>query len=159
MATQDDVRRIALALPGVVEDEGFAFSVAAAPKSKHIVWTWKERVDPKKARVPNPKVIAVRVANEIDKQALLSVDDRKFFTEPHYNGYPAVLVHLDEVTAAELEPLIREAWRCRAPKHLLEGTPRSSAKTTGRATKAKAPAKPKAKRPSPTKGSVRNRSR
>jgi hypothetical protein len=37
---------------------------------------------------------------------------------PHYDGYPAVLVNLEEVTAAELEPLIREAWRCRAPKQL-----------------------------------------
>lgn len=124
MATQDDVRRIALALPGVVEEAGyFAFNVAAAKKAKNIVWTWRERVNPKKSRVPNPKVVAIRVANELEKQALLSADERKFFTEPHYDGYPAVLVNLEEVTVAELEPLIREAWRCRAPQHLVDGTP------------------------------------
>ena len=119
MATQDDVRRIALALPGVVEEAGyFGFNVAAASKQRHIVWAWRERIHPKKARVPSTKVVAIRVANELEKQALLSADERKFFTEPHYDGYPAVLVNLDEVTAAELEPLIREAWRCRAPKQL-----------------------------------------
>jgi len=135
MATQDDVRRIALALPGVVEEAGFSFCVAAVTKQKHIVWTWKERIHPKKARVPNHEVIAVRVANELEKQALLSADERKFFTEPHYDGYPAVLVNLEAVNAAELEPLIREAWRCRAPKHLQDGTPPKSAKATGPGTK------------------------
>lgn len=124
MASQDDVRRIALALPGVVEEAtGFAFNVEAASKQKTIVWAWRERIHPKKSRVPSTKVVAIRVANELEKQALLSADERKFFTEPHYDGYPAVLVNLDEVTAFELEPLIREAWRCRAPKHLLEGAP------------------------------------
>jgi hypothetical protein len=119
MATQDDVRRIALALPGVVEEAGsFGFDVAAATKQRHIVWAWRERIHPKKSRVPSTKVVAIRVANELEKQALLSADERKFFTEPHYDGYPAVLVNLEEVTAAELEPLFREAWRCRAPKQL-----------------------------------------
>ncbi len=129
MATQDDVRRIALALPGVVEEDGgFAFNVAAAAKQKNIVWAWRERIHPKKSRVPSTKVIAVRVANELEKQALISADERKFFTETHYDGYPAVLVNLDEVTVAELEPLILEAWRCRA-------------------TPAKAASKPKAPKP------------
>lgn len=117
MATQDDVRRIALALPGVVaEATGFAFNVAAAKKAKHIVWAWRERIHPKKSRVPSTKVVAIRVANELEKQALLSADEAKFFTEPHYDGYPAVLVNLDQVTVDELESLIREAWRCRAPE-------------------------------------------
>jgi hypothetical protein len=46
----------------------------------------------------------------------LALDSKKFFTEPHYNGFPAVLVRLAEVTARELRPLITEAWRCQAPK-------------------------------------------
>jgi hypothetical protein len=146
MATQADVRRIASELPGVSEEPGrFAFHVGAPGKQKHFVWVWLERVAPKKARVPNPGVIAIRVANELEKQALLSADETKFFTEPHYDGYPAVMVNLDQVTAAELEPLIREAWRCRAPKHLLDGT--AAKQTTG----TKRTSKPTSKRTSGTK--------
>ena len=116
MATQADVRRIALALPNVEETDGrFAFSVMNKGKLKGFVWVWMERVDPKKARVPNPKVLAVRVANLGQKDALLAAEPVKFFTEPHYNGFPAVLVRLDAVTAADLKVLIAEAWRCQAP--------------------------------------------
>lgn len=116
MATQADVRRIALSLPQTEEaTDRFAFSVRNKDKLKGFVWVWLERVAPKKARVPNPGVIAVRVANLGQKELLLSADRAKFFTEPHYNGYPAVLVRLDAVSVADLEMLIEEAWRCQAP--------------------------------------------
>jgi hypothetical protein len=116
MATQTDVRRIALSLPAVEPVSGrFAFSVRNKGKLKAFVWVWKERVTPKKPRVPNFEVIAVRVANLDDKARLLAADAAKFFTEPHYNGFPAVLVRLKDVTAAELKTLITEAWRCQAP--------------------------------------------
>jgi hypothetical protein len=117
MATQADVRRIALSLPETEEAPNhFAFSVRNKGKLKGFVWVWMERVDPKKARVPQPKVIAVRVASLEDKDILLALDPKKFFTEPHYNGFPAVLVRLPAVSARELKPLITEAWRCQAPK-------------------------------------------
>ncbi|HEX4602337.1 MAG TPA: hypothetical protein VH116_13150 [Gemmatimonadales bacterium] len=77
-----------------------------------------ERVAPKQARVPQPKVIAVRVSSLDDKHILLALDPVKFFTEPHYNGFPAVLVRLPAVTRQELKPIITEAWRCQAPKTL-----------------------------------------
>jgi len=116
MATQADVRRIALSLPGTVEATGrFAFSVRNRDKLKGFAWVWMERVDPRKARVPQPAVIALRVANLDDKEFLLSLDPARFFTEPHYNGFPAVLVRLAAVTVRELRPLITEAWRCQAP--------------------------------------------
>ena len=119
MATQADVRRIALSLPETEETQHhFAFSVRTKGKLKRFVWVWMERIAPKKARVPQPKVIAVRVANLFDKDFLLSLDPAKFFTEPHYDGFPAVLVRLSAVTARELRPLITEAWRCQAPKSL-----------------------------------------
>jgi len=117
MASQADVRRIALSLPGTEETPGhFAFSVRNKGKLKGFVWVWMERVTPKKPRVPQPKVIAVRVANLFDKDLLLGVDPEKFFTEPHYDGFPAVLVRLPAVTARELRPILTEAWRCLAPK-------------------------------------------
>lgn len=126
MATQADVRRIALSLPETEESpDRFAFSVRNKDKLKGFVWVWLERLEPKKARVPQPKVIAVRVASLDDKEFLLGLDSEKFFTEPHYNGYPAVLVRLSAVTVRELRPLITEAWRCQAPRNLVPGVKRT----------------------------------
>lgn len=121
MATQADVRRIALSLPETEEEANhFAFSVRNKGKLKGFVWVWLERVVPKKPRVPQPKVIAVRTASLDDKEFLLSLDGDKFFTEPHYNGFPAVLVRLPAVTVRELRSIITEAWRCQAPRSLYE---------------------------------------
>jgi hypothetical protein len=119
LASQADVRRIALSLPETEEASNhFAFSVRNKGKLKGFVWVWLERIAPKRARVPQPKVIALRVASLFDKDFLLGLDPEKFFTEPHYDGFPAVLVRLPAVTARELRPLITEAWRCQAPKNL-----------------------------------------
>ena len=119
MATQADVRRIALSLPDTVEaKDHFAFSVMNRGKAKGYAWAWNERIHPKKPRVPNPGVLAVRVASQADKEMLLAPDVDKFFTEPHYNGFPAVLVRLSAVDRAELEALLTSAWRCQAPRAL-----------------------------------------
>lgn len=108
-----------MSLPAVQEVRGrFAFEVMNKGKLKGFVWVWLERVDPKKPRVPNPGVIAVRVANLSQKDLMIANDPVKFFTEPHYNGYPAVLVRLNAVKVADLKPLITEAWACMAPKAL-----------------------------------------
>jgi len=115
MATREDVRRIALSLPEAREEPGFAFSVAG----KGFAWPWLERLDPKRARVPNPDAIGVRVANELEKQALLGLDPEVFFTEPHYNGYAAVLVRIPAIDLDLLEKVLTDAWRCRAPKKLV----------------------------------------
>lgn len=120
MATQEDVRRIALSLPETVQgEEGFGFSVLNRGKHKGFAWVWQERIEPKKPRVPNPEVIALRVADEAEKEMLLGVDSEKFFTEPHYNGFPAILVRLPAIEVSELEELITEAWRCQAPRALV----------------------------------------
>lgn len=120
MATQDDVRRIALDLPGTSESENhFAFSVHNRGKEKGFVWAWNERVHPKKPRIPNPDVVAIRVADVHEKEALLASGESHFFTEPHYNGYPAILVRLSLIEVDELEELIIDAWRCMAPRELV----------------------------------------
>lgn len=120
MADQDDVRRIAIALPGALEVAGrFAFAVPNRGKEKAFAWVWMERIDPKKARVPQPAVLAVRVANEEAKQFLIGAMPDIFFTEPHYNGFPAVLVRLSAVQDDTLASLILDAWRLQAPKELL----------------------------------------
>jgi hypothetical protein len=121
VADQNDVRRIALALPETSEAEGhFAFSVRNKGKQKGFVWAWNERVEPKKPRVPRSDVVAIRVTDRLDKEALLASDDEKFFTEPHYDGFPAVLVRLPLIGVDELEELIVDAWRCQAPRPLAD---------------------------------------
>ena len=127
MATQADVRRIALSLPAAEQVRGrFAFSVRAKGKLKAFVWVWMERVVPKKPRVPNRGVLAVRVANVAERERLLAAEPAKFFTEPHYEGFPAVLVRLEAVTAADLKRLLTNAWRCQAPIDLKKRTARGN---------------------------------
>ena len=118
MVSPAEIRRIALKLPGVevVSDHYFAFGVRNKGKLKQFVWTWMERVDAKKPRVPNPAVLAVRVPSLAEKDALIASKPATFFTEPHYNGFPAVLVRLSAIKRAELQDLIIEAWKCKAPK-------------------------------------------
>jgi hypothetical protein len=117
MADQDAVRRIAMSLPGVTEgDDRFGFSVLNKGKYKGIAWSWAERVDPKEARVINDTVLAIRVDGELAKQSLIAAEPDKFFTEPHYNGFPAVLVRLAAIPEDELEELLIDAWRIQAPR-------------------------------------------
>jgi hypothetical protein len=120
MATQEDVRRIALALPETTEGtDRFGFSVRNGTKDKGFAWVWMKRVEPKKPRVPQPDVLAVRVANNQEKETLIAADPDKFFTEPHYNGFPAVLVRLAAIEPDELRELLTDAWRTLAPKALV----------------------------------------
>ena len=120
LATQADVRRIAMALPGTVaEPDRFAFSLAVKGKNKGYAWVWLERIAPKKARVPNPAVLALRVSSLAVKDLMIRAEPDKYFTEPHYDGYPAVLLRLEAVRVPELRGLLRDAWSCLAPKSLM----------------------------------------
>ena len=120
MADQEDVRRMALSLPGASESpEHFAFSVRSKGKERGFVWAWNERVHPRKPKVPNPEVVGIRVADGFEKEALLASGEPWCFTEPHYNGYPAVLVRLPLISVEELEELIVDGWRTLASRDLL----------------------------------------
>lgn len=109
MADHADVRRLASALPGVVGGEDGSYRV----NGKLLAWPWLERVDPTRRRVPNPDVLVVRVADEEEKHSLIGLDPQIFFTEPHYDGYSAVLVRLRLVPLDVLERLLRDAWQLR----------------------------------------------
>jgi hypothetical protein len=120
MADLNDVQRIALSLPETtMDDDRIAFSVNNTGKRKGIAWVWMERAHPKQARVPNLNVIAIRVRDLTEKDMLLAARPSTLFTEPHYTGFPAVLVRLAAIDVDELEELILNAWRCQAPTALV----------------------------------------
>jgi hypothetical protein len=142
MATQDDVKRIALSLPGTaVGETQWGFSIDDGKKSRGWIWLWKERIHPKKARVPNPQVIALRTADIMEKEMLLTSDEEVFFTEPHYDGYPAVLVRLPAVRVSQLRTILIASWRGLAARAIVEAfdakPTRKPPRTAKRATKTK----------------------
>ena len=117
MVTHDEIRAICAQLPGAIESgPPVGFGVASKGKVRGFLWTWLERVHPKKARVPNERFIALMVPSLSAKDVILNSNTDVFFTEDHYNGYRAVLVRLDNATIDDIEDLIIDAWRCIAPK-------------------------------------------
>ena len=115
MATLDDVRRIGLTLPGTAADED-GVGVLNKDKIRGMAWRWKERPEPKKPRIPREDIVAIRTASVEERHGLIASNPDIFFTEPHYNGYPAVLVRLAGIGIEELEELLIDAWLCLAPK-------------------------------------------
>ncbi|MFF5078323.1 MmcQ/YjbR family DNA-binding protein [Actinoplanes sp. NPDC000266] len=115
MATADDVRRLALSLPHVVEidSDGFDFRVA----NKGFVWSYPER-EPGKSRVIRTDVAVLYVGDEAEKQALLLGEPDLFFTTPGYDGFPLVMLRLPIVDVARLTELVTDAWRMRAPSEI-----------------------------------------
>ncbi|GAA2746099.1 hypothetical protein GCM10009868_30210 [Terrabacter aerolatus] len=113
MADADDVRRLALALPGVEENpsQGFDFRVG----DKGFIWSWPERV-PGQRRVIRTDVAVLYVGDEAEKQALLLGEPDLFFTTPGYDGAPLVMLRLESVDTTRLEELVTDAWRMRAPE-------------------------------------------
>jgi len=67
---------------------------------------------------PDGPILGVRVEHLGAKEALIADDPSVYFTTPHFDGYAAVLVRLDEIALDELEEVIVEAWLCQAPKRL-----------------------------------------
>src|SRR5919197_3787305 len=116
MADADDVRRLALALPHVVEidSDGFDFRVG----DKGFVWSYPERL-PGKPRVIRTDVAVLYVGDEAEKQALLLGEPERFFTTPAYDGMPLVMLWLGKVDLDRLEELVTDAWRMRAPDTLV----------------------------------------
>lgn len=96
-----------MALPQA-EDGSTPSSLAFTVAGKGFAWSWRERVHPKKPRVPRLDVLAVRCALD-RKEMLLEAAPDRFFTEPHYNGYPAILVRLDVIGDEELAEMLKAA--------------------------------------------------
>lgn len=122
MATWDDVRRIALALPET--DERLSRD-RAQWRVKEKLFVWERPLRPKEIETlgddaPDGPILGARVEHLVAKDALLADDPRVFFTTPHFEGYAAVLARLDRISVEDLEELVTEAWLARAPKRLSE---------------------------------------
>jgi hypothetical protein len=120
VATLEDVQRIVATLPGTsaAPPDGISadFSVRVGAKDRSIAWSWRKRVHPRKPKVPQLDVLAVRVADEGEKQSLIAAEPEVFFTEPHYDGYAAVLVRIPEIGVDELTEVLTDSWRLTAPR-------------------------------------------
>jgi hypothetical protein len=116
VADADDVRRLALTLPHVVEidSDGFDFRVA----DKGFVWSYPER-RPGKPRLIRTDIAVLFVGDEAEKQALLLGEPDVFFTTPSYDGLPLVMLRLAQVTVERLRELVTDAWRMRVPEALV----------------------------------------
>jgi hypothetical protein len=122
MASWDDVRRIALALPETSERVARG-ACQWRVKDKLFVWERPLRggeIEALGAAAPSGAIVAARVEHLGAKEALLADDPRVFFTTPHFDGYPAILARLERIAVADLGELITEAWLARAPKRLVE---------------------------------------
>jgi len=120
VATVDDVRRIALALPGTAEGESHG-NLAWRVAGNLFVWERPlRRADAESLgdRIPAGPVYGARTADEGVKLALIADDPAVYFTTPHFDGYPAVLFELDRIALDGLTELITDAWLTRAPRRV-----------------------------------------
>ena len=120
MATWDDVRRLSLSLPDTREEQrrGLTFWLV---HDKLFVWERPLRRSDLEAlgdAAPDGPILGARVEHLVAKDALIADDPDVYFTTPHFDGYPAVLVRLEKIALDELEELVIEAWLTRAPKRL-----------------------------------------
>ena len=122
MATWDDVRRIALGLPEAEERLSRDLRQWRV-KDKLFVWERPLRQSDFKAlgdSAPDGPILGARVEHEGAKQALIQNDEGVFFTTPHFDGYPAILVQLEPTPLDLLEEIVVEAWLARAPRRLAQ---------------------------------------
>jgi hypothetical protein len=120
VATWDDVQRLALALPETSERESRGLRQWRV-KDKLFVWERPLRASDLEAlggSAPQGPILGARVEHLVAKEALVADPSGAYFTTPHFDGYPAILVTLDRITFADLEEVTTEAWLARAPAKL-----------------------------------------
>lgn len=122
MATVEDVRDIALALPGVTERiNGHTGEPGWRLASGQIAWMRSPRATDLRQLAelglewPSGPVLGVRVGGLEEKEALLGAEPEALFSIPHFDGYPGLLVRLDAVDRDRLAEIIADAWLVRAP--------------------------------------------
>ena len=119
VATWEDVARIVGELPETTEASPRDWRV----RKKLMVWERPLRKADYAALgddAPDGDILGARVSDEGIKFALIADDPGVYFTTPHFDGYPMVLVRLAEISVAELEELVTDAWLAQAPKTLVK---------------------------------------
>ncbi|MGH8880659.1 MAG: MmcQ/YjbR family DNA-binding protein, partial [Stackebrandtia sp.] len=109
-----------LELPETTERDAYG-TPAWRVKDKLFVWDRplrKSDIEALGPAAPTGPVLGARVADLGEKAALIERDPEVFFTTPHFDGYPAVLVQLDNIDAAALGEIVTDAWLARASKRL-----------------------------------------
>lgn len=127
MATLDDVRACAVALPGVIERiDGHRGGATWRTAAGAFAWergpaaTDLAALEKLGRSWPDGVVIGVRTDGLDVKDALLETYPDAFFTIPHFDGFPAVLVRLDAIEEEHLREVITDAWLLRAPKRVAQ---------------------------------------
>ena len=109
MPTWEDVVEIGLRFPGV--ELGTSFGTPALRAGGKGMCRLRS----------DPDALVLRVIDMGEREALLQGSPDVFFTTPHYDGYPYVLVRLEATDPEELAELLEDAWRLRAPKRVVAG--------------------------------------
>jgi ankyrin repeat protein len=120
MADWEDVRRLALGLPETTERDRDG-QLQWLVRDKLVAWERPLRKSDLMAlgpAAPDGPILATRVEHVGVKDALIANDPEVYFTTPHFNGYPAILVRLERISVPDLEDLIVDAWLARAPTRL-----------------------------------------
>jgi hypothetical protein len=122
VASWRDVRRIALSLPGASEEASSSGKRAWIVNKKFFTWERPLRRSDLAAlgdKAPIGPILGVCTADLEMKEVFLASNPKVFFTTPHFDGYPAILVRLDKIATNELKDVILEAWLARAPKRVV----------------------------------------
>jgi len=123
MVSVDEAARLALGLPEVSEGERHGHRTWSVG-GKAFAWERPfSKADIRRfgdASPPDGPILAVRVEDLGEKEAVLSSQPRGFFTIPHFDGYPAVLVQLKTVTKRALREVIIDGWLACAPRALAD---------------------------------------
>jgi hypothetical protein len=124
MASLDDVALMAAKLPEVTEGERHHQNLGWSVRGKVFAWERPfSKADIKRfgdATVPDGPIVALRVADLAEKEAVLAANSKGFFTIPHFDGYAAVLIQLKTVAKKPLREAIIDAWLACAPSPLAD---------------------------------------
>jgi hypothetical protein len=127
MVTESQIRRIAMSLPGAYEQASYDGRPSWRTRPRMFTWIRDE-----------PEALVVWVDSLDEKELMIAAEPRVFFTTPHYDGYPMVLVRLEAIDATRARELITESWRLRAPRTLLKAA-RTQTKHERGSTRRKSP--------------------